>query len=121
MPNGAAAHASQRVTHKAAGEDMDCSATKGNNPRDSTKRAASYPHTSPSQRGRVSKKHLTYHQPADDDADDDTDLEQEQSVTLAALPTTDNPVSEKMLKDMFLSLQKDLRKDINKSISRMQS
>lgn len=108
-PHGAAALALQHVTFRAAAEDMDCSAPKGNKPRDSTKRTASSPHTSPSQQGPVSKKNLTYHRlqmmmmtP---------DFEQEQSVTLAALPTTDNPVSENMLKHMFLSLQKDLRRD----------
>lgn len=112
--------APQRASLTAAAEDTDCSTPKENRDRDSTKRAASSLHASPSHQGPVSKKHLTYHQATNDD-DDEPDFEQEQTGTLAAFLTTDNPVSENMLKHMLLLLQKDLRKDIKKSISHMQS
>lgn len=41
--------------------------------------------------------------------------------TLAALPTSDNPASEHSLKNMLLSLKRDLQREIHKAVMQIQS
>lgn len=94
-------------------ENMDCTAPKDRNNRDNSKRAASSPFASPTHSAAVIKKHQK------DTFEGETSGE-EQTETLASLSTSDNPASENMMKHMLLSLQRDLKKDFNKSMALMQ-
>lgn len=97
---------------------MDCSNPPSTGSKDRNKRAATSPFVSPSHTAPVRRKYLNFHA-----AIDDTDFDDDDSVhaSLADLPTTDNAVSGHMLKQMLLSLQKGIHKDIYRSIAHTQN
>lgn len=75
---------------------------------DRGKRLASSPALSPSKEPQLKK-----HQWADRDTDT-THIP-----ALAAVPASDNPVTESMLKSMLLTLQKDLHRELQLSVSQI--
>lgn len=90
--------------------------------KDRNKRAATSPFASPSQVATIRKKSLHFHNDRGEmeEDDDDDDEDGEISDSLADLPISDNAVSGHTLKQMHMTLQKDIQKDLSRSISHIQ-